>query len=97
MPDSVRSLNEIVTRLAQLLGLDRLAGLSTHDKLTGLHALLSKRAYLIIIDNLETVADVALLIPELRRLAERTRFLITSRTTSRVRSLLTSSGRWASR
>jgi predicted ATPase len=55
--DPAYSLHDMVARLAQALGLEKSIGLPTAEKLNDLHALLSKRAYLIIIDNLETIAD----------------------------------------
>ncbi len=81
--DPARSRDDVVARLTRRLGLDDLIGSTTADKLAALQSRLAQRAYLIIIDNLETLADGELLIPELRRLAERSRFLITSRTSLR--------------
>ena len=81
--DPAYSLHDIVARLAQSLGLEKSIGQPTSEKLDTLHSLLSQRAYLIIIDNLETIADSELLIPELRRLAGLSRFIITSRATLR--------------
>ena len=52
------------------------------DQLTSvLEARLKALPHLIVIDNLETVADLTLLMPLLERLANPTRFLLTSRTT----------------
>ncbi len=81
--DPAYSLHDLVARLAQALGLDKSIGLPTAEKLNDLYALLNKRAYLIILDNLEAIADSELLIPELRRLAGPTRFVITSRASLR--------------
>lgn len=52
---------------------------STKEKQYILTSLLKERPYLIVIDNLETVADYETLIPLLRRLANPTKFLLTSR------------------
>jgi hypothetical protein len=49
------------------------------DKLAHLKPLLAHSPHLIIIDNLETVADVDVLLPALQPLAGETRFLLTSR------------------
>jgi hypothetical protein len=75
--------HDIVARLAQALELEKSIGLPTSEKLISLQTLLSQRAYLIVIDNLETLADSELLVPALRRLAGLTRFLMTSRATLR--------------
>lgn len=80
-PDPARSLADIITRLADQLGQTQLAGFSVEDKLAGLQPLLAAEPYLIIIDNLETVDDIALLLPALTPLMGRTRFLLTSRYT----------------
>jgi LuxR family glucitol operon transcriptional activator len=80
-PDPARSLADIVTRLADQLGQTKLAGFSVEDKLAGLRPLLTAHPYLIIIDNLETVDDTALLLPALTPLMGQTRFLLTSRYT----------------
>ena len=74
-----RTLDDIVTSLADQLGQQHLAGLDTSDKLARLMPLLKSTPYLIIIDNLETVADVDVLLPALQPLAGDTRFLLTSR------------------
>lgn len=79
--DPVRSLDEIVTRLVIQLGLMHLAGLGTTDKLERLRPLLALSPYLVVIDNLETLADVDALLPALRPLAGTSRFLFTSRHT----------------
>ncbi len=53
---------------------------SSSDKaLAALRAHLAKRPAVIVVDNLETVADVSGLLPALRQLANPTRFLLTSR------------------
>lgn len=49
------------------------------EKLADLGQRLQSRPYLVVIDNLETVTDYEALLPLLRRLANPTRFLLTSR------------------
>ena len=80
-PDAATTLADIVNRLAAQLGFVELAGLSTGEKLERLAAFLSGSRHLIVIDNLESVSDVALLMPALAPLARPTRFLLTSRQT----------------
>jgi hypothetical protein len=57
------------------------AALSSQRSLSALQALLRQVPHLVVIDNLETLADVAELLPTLRRLAGPSRFLLTSRHT----------------
>ena len=52
---------------------------SSDRALAALRAHLAQRPAVIVVDNLETVADVASLLPALRQLANPTRFLLTSR------------------
>lgn len=78
-PDAATTLADIVNRLATQLGFTELAGLSAGEKLERLATFLSGSRHLIVIDNLESVTDVALLIPALAPLARPTRFLLTSR------------------
>ncbi len=79
MPNASRSLDEIVSRLAQQLGQTQVAGMSTADKLEHLQKVLPFTPYLVVVDNLETVEDVDTLLPSLEPLAGKTRFLLTSR------------------
>jgi hypothetical protein len=53
--------------------------LSRQEKVVALQRLLKQQPYLVIIDNLETVADYQALIPVLRQLANPSLFLLTSR------------------
>ncbi|MEM7127179.1 MAG: BTAD domain-containing putative transcriptional regulator [Chloroflexota bacterium] len=55
------------------------AGASAKEKQATLLRLLKENPYLIVIDNLETVADYKALLPLLRQYANPTKFLITSR------------------
>lgn len=80
-PDAATSLADVVGRLTTQLGLVKLAGLNTAGKLAGLAAFLARAPYLIVIDNLESVRDVATLLPALTPLTRPTRFLLTSRQT----------------
>jgi hypothetical protein len=57
----------------------RSAPLSSQRSLAALQTLLRQTPHLIVIDNLETVADVEALLPTLRRLTGPSRFLLTSR------------------
>ncbi len=81
LADPARSLADIVTRLADQLGHADLAGLSVNEKLNRLRPSLATTKHLIIIDNLESVADLTLLLPVLATLQDVARFLLTSRHT----------------
>ncbi len=72
---------DIINRLADQMGYAHLAGLDTTEKLQQLRPACQSNPYLIIIDNLETVADLDDLVPHLTPLAQPTRFLLTSRHT----------------
>jgi len=75
------TINEIISDLAQQLGLSNLVGLDTAAKLDGIQRLLRVHPYLIIIDNLEKVQEVRVLVPIIRKIIGKTRFLLTSRRT----------------
>ncbi|MCB0063724.1 MAG: AAA family ATPase, partial [Caldilineaceae bacterium] len=62
----------------QLLG-EGAALASADALLPALQAHLQKHPHVVVIDNLETVADLEVLLPQLRALANPTRFLLTSR------------------
>ncbi len=83
LDDPAHSVDDVVTRLADQLGLEQLAGLSTSDKLARLGPFLSTTPHLIVVDNLETMNDSQALLPALYPLAGATRFLLTSRHTLR--------------
>lgn len=72
---------DIVLRLCEQLGQLHLAGLPPAAKLERLQPIFKANPHLIIIDNLETLADGDALIPHLEPLANPTRFLLTSRHT----------------
>lgn len=78
---AVRSLDDIVARLASQLGQEQLAGLATQAKVDALTSLLTQHPHLIVLDNLETLDDVQMIVPALHPLAGATRFLLTSRHT----------------
>lgn len=77
----VRTFHDIVDRLVEQTGQRQLAGLSIQAKLQRLQMLFRDKPYLVVIDNLETIADVELLLPALQPSAGKTRFLLTSRQT----------------
>ncbi|GIK56023.1 MAG: hypothetical protein HND44_03870 [Chloroflexi bacterium] len=72
---------DIALHLSEQLGQLHLAGLPAEVKLERLQPILKANPHLVIIDNLETLADVDMLIPRLEPLADPTRFLLTSRHT----------------
>ncbi len=76
---SVMNRNTLVDSLLEQLGKDIPPLTSFEEKLTVLLGLLKRQSYLIIIDNLETVADYEVILPLLRKLADPTKFLLTSR------------------
>lgn len=77
--DPARSLADILSRLAEQLGQPDLGGLAVEEKVARLHPVLNATPHMVVIDNLETFDDVALLLPVLATLKEVTRFLLTSR------------------
>lgn len=79
VPQPIKSLTDIVNKLIEQLGLQRLAGMTTPDKLAHLQHVFNSRPYLIIVDNLETLADSQELLPALHGLSETSHFLLTSR------------------
>jgi hypothetical protein len=78
---SAQTLQEIASELAQGLGLTHLAGLEALEKFKGIQPLLGLHPHLVVIDNLETAQEVRAIVPTLRRIAGRSRFLFTSRRT----------------
>jgi hypothetical protein len=70
---------DVLERLAYKVGGDSLAAYSGQARIEKLAQLLHHRFYLVVIDNLETLADVDALLPRLYPLAGQTRFLFTSR------------------
>lgn len=78
---SASSIVGITEQLAtQLLGdFGNFTSLSQDEIQSALHHKLSQHRHLIVIDNLESVADVEQLLPAIRNLANPTKFLLTSR------------------
>ena len=79
--DSEKSLNVSTLADALLSQLDSAVPFtrSLEEKLVVLTTLLKERSYLIVVDNLETVADYQTLLPFLRRLVKPAKILLTSR------------------
>ncbi len=77
------TLEDITDRLLNQLNLGGLAEKPLADRLEGLRQALSREASLVVVDNLETVAEYLLLVPALANLAGASRFLITTRQTLR--------------
>jgi hypothetical protein len=77
--NAAQTFADIVRHLTEQLGQTHLAGLDTAVKVQRLQPLLRGASHLIIIDNLETLADLEALVPHLHPLASPTRFLLTSR------------------
>lgn len=77
--DPARSLADIIARMADQLGQTELAGLDVNEKTARLQPILAAAPHLVIIDNLETLDDVAMLLPVLASLKDAARFLLTSR------------------
>jgi transcriptional regulator with XRE-family HTH domain len=76
----------LVDTILEQLGDRRLLVSSSNAKLDGLINLLRGHPYLIVIDNLETIADYQALLPVLRKLANPSKFLLTSRHNLRAHS-----------
>ncbi len=72
-------LEQLFDELGQKLGMVEVLRLPVDQKIDKLAVVLRKTAHLVIIDNLETVADFNRLTPWLARLAGPTKFLLTSR------------------
>lgn len=72
-------IDTLTNNLLEQLNPDIPLSLSPQAKLIALTKLLKSSPYLIVIDNLETVADYQTLLPTLRKLANPSRFLLTSR------------------
>jgi DNA polymerase III delta prime subunit len=73
------TLAELVDRLIDQFELVGLGRRSDAEKLSGLRDFLRSQPCLVIIDNLETVADYGALAPQLRGLVNPSKFLITTR------------------
>ena len=78
--------NRLTTELLKQFGKDALLDRSTQEKEQALADLLKQRPYLIVIDNLETVIDYETLLPTLHKLADPSKFVLTSRHSLREHS-----------
>ncbi len=79
--DAARSMEDIITRLTIQAGMRDLAGAPLAEKLERLRHVARESTYLIVIDNLETLADTAHLLPALASLSAKSHFVLTSRHT----------------
>jgi len=82
--DPVQTLNDVVARLVEQLTLEDAqdkADRSCAARLERLKPVLNRLPYLVVIDNLETFAELEMLLPALQPLAGATRFILTSRHT----------------
>ncbi len=77
--DPAFSLHDIISRLSAQLGIEQVEGLSVEKKIARLEPALQDAPALVVVDNLETVAETDALLPVLYRLAQPTRFLLTTR------------------
>lgn len=73
------TLEGLLDALIEQLGFQDLAQCPLAQKQAGLRARFKAQPYLVMVDNLETAADYSALVPDLRGLANPTRFLLTSR------------------
>jgi hypothetical protein len=79
----VQTTEEILLHLAAQLGLADASGLTTAQLQARLQAVFAQQPHLIVMDNLETLADAQKLLTTLQALAGQSRFLLTSRHTLR--------------
>lgn len=80
VPEPALRAEVLVERLVRQLMPDfATTAASTEKQLTELQALLKELPHLIVVDNLETVVDVEELLPVLKKLADPSRFILTSR------------------
>jgi hypothetical protein len=73
------TLTELVDRVVDQFELPALRHRSDAEKLAGLRDFLRSQPCMVVVDNLETVADYHALVPQLAGLANPTKFLITAR------------------
>jgi hypothetical protein len=78
-PRSALTAETFVDELADCLLAARAAALSREQKLAELRSLLNQAAHLVVLDNLEMAPDTERLLPWLRQMAGRSRFLLVSR------------------
>ena len=73
------TLDDVTSRLAQQLGLSHLVEKPLEERLKGIQAATTMQKYLLVIDNLETVADYVELVPALARYCGQCKIIITTR------------------
>lgn len=73
------TLDDVTSRLAQQLGLSHLVEKPLEERLKGIQAATAMQNYLVVVDNLETVADYVELVPALARYCTQSKILITTR------------------
>lgn len=83
LAEPASTLDDITARLVEQLGMSHLAARPAAERLDGIQAALSMDAYLVVIDNLETVDEYIQLVPALAKCAGKSRLLITTRQTLR--------------
>jgi len=76
---NVSTLNDVISDLIYQFGQSHMAGMSIQEKIKVLRNITHSNRLLIVIDNLETIAEVSVLIPELIELAGKSHYLFTSR------------------
>jgi len=76
---AARSRADVIDALVSKLGYEHLRRYSTDEQVERLIPILASQSALVVIDNLETIDDIRLLMPDLNRLQGATRFLLTSR------------------
>lgn len=79
VPRPTLTADSFVDELADALLPDQAGGLGRAHKLSALQGLMAQTPYLVVVDNLEMMPDVDHLMPVLRRLAGRSRFVLISR------------------
>lgn len=73
------TLDDVTSRLAQQLGLSHLVEKPLEDRLKGIRAVTVMQKYLLVIDNLETIADYVELVPAISRYCGQCKIIITTR------------------
>jgi len=81
--EAAATLDDVTARLLGLLEMGHLGSSPISERLDAIQAALRMDAYLIVVDNLETMEEYQQLIPALAKCAGQSRFLITSRQTLR--------------
>lgn len=79
--DAATTLEDVTSRLCDLLGLSNQAASPLEQRLEALQTTLNMSKHLVVVDNLETVEEYLRLVPTLGQLAGVSRFLITTRQT----------------